>query len=203
MREKRSGGKTMLLSILMSAPGPLIVGYGFLLGKSATQMADFVRRSAELIALVVAYITFRVTSGAGMDERRKTLLERRSNLFVGCAMCLSGVSMLLIAVLSQSGEQGNVIPGLAVALLGVMANTFFWFRYRKLSRAQSSSILEVQSRLYRAKSLVDICVSAALLVVLIAPGSAAAAYFDKIGSVVVAVYLCRCGWKTIAEARGR
>lgn len=201
MKHTRSGSKTMLMSILMSAPGPLIVGYGLLLGRSATQMADLVRRSAELLALIVAWLTFRLTGRDGMDDGKKAALERRSNLFVGGAMFLNGLSMVLIALLSGNSEQGNVIPGLAVALLGVVANGIFWRRYKKLGTTQGSSILMVQSRLYRAKFLVDLCVTTALVVVLAAPGSAAAAVFDKAGSMIVAVYLCWCGGKTIYEAR--
>lgn len=191
----------MLMSILMSSPGPLIVGYGLIVGKSSTQLADFVRRSAELIALIVAYITFRITNQNDISMDKKHNLERKSNVFVGSAMCLSGISMLLIVLLFEKAEQGNVIPGLAVALMGVIANTIFWLRYRKLGKEQNNSILLVQSRLYRAKSLVDLCVTAALLVILIVPGSAVASYFDKFGSAVVAVYLCWCGIKTMHEAR--
>ncbi|MBQ8012459.1 MAG: cation transporter [Oscillospiraceae bacterium] len=200
MKTQNKGSKTMLMSILMSSPGPLIVGYGMLVGKSSTQIADFVRRTAELIALIVAYITFRMTGQSGMDAERKRTLERRSNLFVGSAMCFSGISMLLLVLLSGKTEQGNVIPGLAVALMGVIANTIFWLRYKKLGREQNNSILLVQSRLYRAKSLVDLCVTTALLVVLAAPGSAAADCFDKFGSAAVAVYLCWGGVRTILEA---
>ncbi len=199
MKARNQGSKTMLMSILMSSPGPLIVGYGLLVGKSATQLADFVRRSAELLALIVAYITFRLTSREGVETDRKSCLERRSNRFVGGAMCLSGISMLCIVLFAPNTEQGNVIPGLIVALMGMVANTIFWFRYRKLGTEQNNSILLVQSRLYRAKSLVDTCVTAALLVVLIAPGSAIAGYFDKCGSAVVAIYLCWCGIKTLLE----
>lgn len=63
--------------------------------------------------------------------------------------------MLLIALLSGETETGNVIPGLVVAVLGVIANTIFFFRYRKLSRMEHDAVLAVQSRLYGAKSLVD------------------------------------------------
>ncbi|MBO5664525.1 MAG: hypothetical protein J6R95_07085, partial [Bacteroidales bacterium] len=49
-----------LMSVLMSAPGPLVVGLGLLAGRSATQLADFIRRSAELLAILVAYITYQL-----------------------------------------------------------------------------------------------------------------------------------------------
>ncbi len=59
--------------------------------------------------------------------------------------------------------------------------------------------IEVQARLYRAKSLVDMCVSAALLSVAVAPASPFSFYLDKIGSGVVALYLIWCGFRTVYE----
>lgn len=201
MNTQKNGSRTMLMSVLMSAPGPIVVGIGLFLGKSSTQLADFIRRSAELMAIIVAFITYLLTSKPNVDADTKILSERRSNLFVGTAMSISGVSMLLIALFSKNTEQGNVIPGLCIAILGVVANTIFWFRYKKLGHAQNNTILLVQSRLYRAKSLVDICVTTALLVVLFLPGSAIAFYLDRIGSGVVSLYLIWCGCRTIAEHR--
>jgi len=57
----------------------------------------------------------------------------------------------------------------------------------------------VQARLYRAKSLVDGCVTLALLSVVLAPGSEVSYYLDLVGSVIVAVYLVFCGVQTIRE----
>ena len=55
MTKHQSGAKTLLLSVLMSAPGPLVFGLGLLSGRSATQIADFARRSAELLAIIIAF----------------------------------------------------------------------------------------------------------------------------------------------------
>ena len=87
----------------------------------------------------------------------------------------------------------------AVALLGVVANTAFFIKYTRLNRAEPNAIIEVQARLYRAKSLVDIRVSVALLSVAIAPESSVSCYLDMIGSAVVALYLLWCGIKTIYD----
>ena len=187
----------MLMSVLMSAPGPIVVGLGLLAGRSSTQLADFVRRSAELLAIIMAFVSYRST--VNVDEDRKAAIERKNNIFVGAVMCLSGAAMLFVTLMSEGGEKGNVIPGLVIAVLGVIANTIFWFRYARLSRSTGSSILAVQSRLYRAKSLVDCCVTIALATVAIFPTSPAAVYLDFIGSVIVAVYLIHCGIKTLRE----
>lgn len=198
--KNKAGNRTLLMSVLMSSPGPIVVGLGLMMGKSSTQLADFVRRSSELLAIIVSFVVYTRTTKEGYtDEERKAKLEQRSNLFVGAMMCLGGMAMLLIAMLSENTEKGNVIPGLVIAILGVIANTLFWFKYTKLSRQSGNSILTVQSRLYRAKSLVDMCVTIALGTVALFPESGAAYYLDLIGSVIVAAYLIWCGVKTIRE----
>ena len=86
-----------------------------------------------------------------------------------------------------------------IALLGVVANTLFWRKYTKLNKAEPNAIIAVQARLYRAKSLVDTCVSIALLSVVLFPGTKISFYLDFVGTIVVAVYLAWCGIKTIME----
>ena len=200
MKKQTSGSRTLLLSVLMSSPGPLVVGLGLMAGKSSTQLADFVRRSAELLAIIMAFVTYRLTTRDGeTDLARKNRLERCSNLFVGAMMCLGGSIMLVLAFAAGSEEKGNVIPGLTIAVMGVIANTLFWRKYARLNRAEPNPILAVQARLYRAKSLVDSCVTAALLSVAVAPEAAFSAWLDLIGSVIVAVYLVFCGVQTIRE----
>ena len=147
--KERSGSRTLLMSVLMSAPGPLVVGLGLLVGKSSTQLADFFRRSAELLAIIVAFVVYQL-AGKDEDPQKKARLERGSNLFVGAAMCLSGGIMLFLALFSGNGEKGNVIPGLAIALLGVIANSLFWRKYTRLGKQPGSAILAVQGRLYLA-----------------------------------------------------
>ena len=197
----RSGSRTLLLSVLMSAPGPLVVGLGLLAGRSSTQIADFVRRSAELLAIIMSFAVYRITTKEGAcDEEKRFRLERRSNIFVGAMMCLGGAFMVLLAFLSDNADKGNVIPGLSIAVMGVITNTAFWIRYTRLNRAQPNAILQVQSRLYRAKSLVDGCVTAALLSVVIAPGSPVSYWLDFAGSLIVALYLIYCGIRTVLEA---
>ena len=101
--------------------------------------------------------------------------------------------------ISGSSEKGNVIPGLAIALLGVIANSLFWRKYTRLGKQTGSAILAVQGRLYRAKTLVDGCVVIALSSVLLLPGSALSARLDTLGSAIVSLYLLWCGIKTIRE----
>ena len=196
--KKKSGERTLLASVVLSSPGPIVVGIGLLLGKSSTQLADFIRRTAELVAIIVSWAVYRVThKGTEYDENHRLRLERIANYCVGAAMCLSGIAMLIVALLYPAEEKGNVIPGLIIAILGVTTNTWFWIRYRMLNNANPNSILAIQSRLYSAKAVVDTCVAVALIVVAVSPGSPAAYFMDIAGSVAVALYLLINGAVTI------
>ncbi|MBQ6836173.1 MAG: cation transporter [Clostridia bacterium] len=198
MAKEKSGEKTLLLSVIMSAPGPLILGLGLLSGRSATQIADFVRRNSELLAIIVAYITYKITM---KKPENKENIERFSNRFVGAMMCLGGTLMMLITLFSENTDKGNVIPALIIAIMGVIANTLFWLKYAKINRAEPNPIIAVQSRLYRAKSLVDWCITIALLSVVFMPASPVSYWLDFVGSIIVAAYLVWCGIKTLKEAK--
>ena len=202
MQEKKSGAKTLLWSVIMSSPGPLVVGLGLLAGSSSTQIADFVRRSAELLAIIMSFVVYSLLAKGGIRSSvDKQKLESRSNMFVGAMMCLAGTIMAVLTFTMNQDDKGNVIPGLAIAVLGVIANSIFWSKYTRLNQANPDAILAVQARLYRAKTLVDISVTIALLSVLIAPRSMVSHWLDLVGSLVVAVYLVWCGIKTIHEER--
>ena len=200
MINKKSGAKTLLWSVIMSSPGPLVVGLGLLAGRSSTQIADFVRRSAELLAIIMSFVIYKVTiKGDVCDEARKQKLESYSNVFVGAMMCIGGSFMIYLALTSGNTDKGNVIPGLVIAVMGVIANSIFWRKYTKLNKAEPNAILKVQARLYRAKTLVDSCVTVALLSVVIAPASEISYWLDFAGSLIVAAYLIWCGVCTVYE----
>ncbi len=195
----KKGTKTLLMSVIVSAPGPLILGIGLLLGQSSTQIADFIRRTIELLAIIASFIAYSVITKKQLNEERGARVERNTNLFVGITMLAAGVIMLGITLLAKTENTGNVVMSFIIALLGAAANTFFWFRYKRLATLEDSSILEVQSKLYRAKSFVDLCVTVALLSVLIAPASSVSYWLDMIGSSVVSVYLAYSGVKIIID----
>lgn len=198
--EKKRGYRTLLISVLMSSYGPVILGLGLRVGHSSTQIADFTRRTAELLALIVALFVYAVTNRRqDMAEPLKRALERRGNRFTGVIMCISGLSMLLLSFLSRDSDKGNVLPALVIAVLGVAANAIFWRRYTALYQKQGNAILGVQARLYGAKTAVDACVVTALAAVLLLPGTKASFWLDRIGSLFVSLYMIRCGITTIRE----
>ena len=196
--ENKSGKKTLLFSVIMSAPGPLVIGLGLLIGQSTTQIADFVRRSIELVAIILSFVIYCITSKDDqIDDGKKQKYEKGSNVFVSIAMIVSGLIMLILALTSQSENKGNVIPGLVIALLGFVANSIFWVKYTKLGNKTNNNILIIQSRLYRAKTLVDFSVVFALSIVLFSTNDVVAFYFDLIGTICVSIYLGFTGIKSL------
>ena len=201
-RSGNTGQRTLLAAMLLSLPGPLVLGASLLLGRSSTQLADFIRRTAELGAIIVSWAVYRATIGRGMEDKaRKARLEHIARLCVGASMCLGGAAMALIALLSGSGDKGNVIPALVIAVLGIVTNGFFWLRYRGLNLREENAVIGAQSKLYRAKTLTDTCVTAALAIIAAAPGSQAALYMDIIGSLSVALYLMVSGSRLLIAPR--
>ena len=197
MADKKSGKKTLLTSVILSSSGPLVIGLGLMMGRSSTQIADFVRRSIELVAIILSYIVYCVTTKEdGVDDDKKKKYERNTNIFVSIAMVISGFIMIALALSSSSEDTGNVIPGLAIGMFGLIANSIFWIKYSKLGKESGNAILTVQSRLYLAKTFVDLSVVIALGVVLLAKDQMVAHYFDLIGTICVSTYLIFTGVKS-------
>ena len=206
-KTQKSGYRTLLLSVILSSPGPLILGLGLTVGHSTTQIADFTRRTSELLALIVSFVVYVITHKKGEEETEERELERKrlekkSNFFVGVIMCISGLSMLILTFLAGNRDKGNVLPAFVIALSGVIANTLFWRKYASLYKKDQNAILGIQARLYGAKSVVDLCITLTLLLVLLAPASPMAFWFDILGSVLVSAYMIRCGIRTIRENLG-
>ena len=200
MKNTNVSKRTLLLSVLMSSPGPLIVGISLITGKSSTQLADFIRRTIELLAIILSFIVYCITvKDDKVDEIKKQKLEKGANIFVSVAMVLSGIVMTFLALFSTDTDQGNVIPGLIIALMSVTANSLFWVKYTKLGQAENSKILILQSKLYRAKTFVDASVVITLSTVLLSTNVLVEHYFDMVGTLCVSAYLIFTGAQTLIK----
>lgn len=201
-RNSPKGEKTLLASLLLSAPGPIVTGISVLLSFSATQVADFFRRTTELAAIAVAFWVYRrLRKMSESNEDKQAHMERMAERFTGGAMIFSAVILLIITIFRIFSYQvgGNVTMGLVVAALGVLVNTWFWLRYRALNRENYDAVIAVQQKLYRAKACADICVVVALAAIAIAPGHPITWYTDVIGSVIITFYLFWNGLRTVQK----
>lgn len=188
--------KTLLTALLLSTPGPLVTGLAAISSHSTTQLADFIRRSVELVALFLSWWVFRqLQQNSKISKEAQSRLEHAVGLSVAGAMICSGIVMLVVAISRMSVFEpgGKVIPGLIIAVLGLITNLWFWWRYTVLNREQYSPVIAAQQNLYRAKAFVDLCVVIALAAVAVAPEHPLTRYVDILGSVTVAGYLLWTG----------
>jgi len=191
--------KTLLTSLLLSAPGPLVTGIAVVTSRATTQIADFIRRGMELVAIVIAWWVFRrLHRNNAVDEAERARLERAAGLSTAGAMAGSGAILMGLALsrLSAFEPGGSVTMGLTIAVLGAIANGALWRRYTVLTREQHNPVIASQQQLYRAKTVVDLCVVTALAAVALAPDHPATRYVDIVGSVSVACYLLWTGLRT-------
>lgn len=197
--------QTLLLSLLLSAWAPLATGIAVFMSTSATQIADFIRRSMELIVLLLSYLVFRYLTRKEVTAEVKERLERIVNLSVAVALASSGVVMLYLSLTRLQNYQpgGNVSVGLTIAILGFLVNFWFWRRYSVLGLEQEDAIMNAQRRLYLAKLFVDACVILALTSVAIMPTQHVTKYIDSFGSLAVAIYLLWTALRTSQEEQAK
>ncbi len=192
--------RTLRAAVLLSAWAPFATFAALLLGRSATQAADFVRRTAEFAAVLVSWLAFRRAQQVSNVQRAK--IEATVRRVVGAALALSAVVILLLAVARwlRPTPTGSVVLGFAIALLGAATNGWFWARYRRFERQERSPIVAAQARLYRAKTFVDAAVLAALGSVWWLGDGVTGRATDLAGSVIVAFYLAWSAAKQLADA---
>jgi divalent metal cation (Fe/Co/Zn/Cd) transporter len=197
--ETASREKTLVSSLLVSAPGVVLAAVALVMSTSTTQLADLVRRSMDLLAIVISWWVFRkVHRESTPSDTDRTRLERFAGLSVAGAMIGSGLVLLGLALsrLRAFTPGGTVYLGMLMVAVGLVVNTGFWRRYARLEREKAEAVMEAQTRLYLAKAGVDLAVLAALTTVALAPSRSATRYFDLVGSAVVAVYLLWSGLRT-------
>ncbi len=184
--------KTLITALLLSMWAPLTTGIAVILSHSTTQLADFIRRTVELIALFISWRVFRyVEKGQEVTAEKKKRLEMLAGVSVAIALGVSGLVMFTITLarLDAFEPGGNVYPGLAIAALGLITNSWFFLRYKKMTAEHYNPVIDAQRLMYRAKAGVDLCVIIALSSVAIAPAAALTRYVDSLGSLAVAFYL--------------
>ncbi len=192
--------KTLITALLLSMWAPLTTGIAVFLSQSTTQLADFIRRSVELVALFISWRVFRyVEKGQQVSPGDKARLEKIAGLSVAAALCISGLIMFTIT-LSRMGSfepGGNVYPGLAIATLGIITNSWFWRRYSKMTAEHYNPVIDAQRMMYRAKAVVDFCVIMALSAVVFDLSAPVTRYVDALGSLSVSIYLVWSGIGTL------
>ncbi len=198
----KSRQKTLTTALLLSMWAPVTTGIAVIISNSTTQLADFIRRTIELLALFVAWLVFRYVqkgshSSPAITIEKKAQLEKIAGLSVFVALVISGITMFIVTLsrLSAFEPGGNVYLGLVIAILGFIVNSWFWRRYARMTQENYNLVIDTQRLMYRAKVMVDFCVVIALAAVAISVSYAR--YVDLMGSAAVSIYLICSGIDTL------
>ncbi len=195
--------KTLILSIVFSAFGPIVTLIALFMNTSATQFADFVRRTAELSVLIFALYVYLKLSNNTHTKAQKNRFKITVYRLSGSILLFSAaiLSFLFIqALITPKVPEGNVILGLSIASLGIFFNGYFFIRYRRFNNQDHHFVMDSQGKIYQAKTMVDVSVVIALSSILIFPNSEISYWIDTLGTFVIALYLISRGFNLIFKA---
>lgn len=184
--------KTLLLSVIFSSFGPIVTFIAILMNTSSTQVADFVRRTVELSVLIFALMVYLKIKKQSLKDTTIVKLQKKVYRLLAIVLILSALVLIYLfiqALINPKVPEGNVWLGLSIASLGVMFNGYFWFAYRRFDQQKESFVMDSQSKMYQAKTLVDINVVIALSSIVLFENSMISYWIDTIGTLIIAIYL--------------
>lgn len=194
-QEYRAGRKNLLIALIASIPGPVALALSLGGGFSVTQLADLLRRSCELLSVVLAFVVFEVSHRASSHSQGR--LEALVRWVTGLSMVFSGLVVGWLAITSFGAERGGVTTSLVLAILGALVNAKLYLGYRKLRHG----VLTIQARLHRAKLLLDMWMTLVLLCTL-ASAPTVRQYADLIGSASIGLYVAISGLRLLLQKEG-
>ncbi len=190
--EEKKRERTLIYSIVFSSFGPVVTFIALLMNTSVTQFADFTRRTSELVVLVLALFVFRLLHSDTIRPARKKTLRKMIYTAVGIALIMAAALLVFMGLRSIANPQipsGNVWLGVSVAALGVFFNGYFWIRYTLFNKQETDTVMHTQSRLYQAKTVVDVSVLIALSSVVVFSGEWISYWIDLTTTFLISIYL--------------
>ncbi len=183
--------RTLLAGWLLALWSPVTYGWAAYVGQSTMMMADLLRRSTELAALVLAWAVYRWARTRNVDMAIYSRWETKANLLVASVM---GLSVVVIGIQSyrrflDPGELGDLRWGILLGFLGVLVNGWFWRRHQAYAREAHSPLSESQYRLFRSKALLDAYVVLNLSTAVYVRQQSWGLYVDALGALVPAAVL--------------
>ena len=166
-----------------------------ILANSVTLQSNVLRSSSETLAIFFSWLTVRRVA-QGITHRYNYGYGKLENL---ASLVIAAVMILSLAVIfgNAVGRFRNPIAigglgagmGLLFAGLAGSANAWYWVRLQGIAEKQSSAIMESQWRLFRARTIANLCVISSLGLSLTLRNYSWVVYVDPVGSIVLAGFL--------------
>ena len=193
--------KTLHRAWIASFVGLVAVLFAYKVGESSIIFADFLRRGIEFLSLFISWIVFLVINKKTLSAHAGKKLEFISGFFIVFIMLFSFISISYNAYIEflEPTETGWLLPGMVVASIAIINNSYFWRKYKKIVREESTQIIESQRRLYRSKVWGDGTVLITLLLTQFLGSYHWQKYIDPAGSVLIALFILFSAIKILKE----
>ncbi len=168
-----------------------------ILSNSITLQSNVLRNGSETLAIFFSWLTIRKAAKGTTDTYNYGYgkLENLASLVIAAVMITSLAIIFFNAIARFQdpvaiGGLGRGI-GIGVLFAGVAgsANAWCWLRARRLSQKEVSPIMESQWRLFRARTMANLCVVSSLVLSVALKEYFWAVYIDPIGSIVLSGFL--------------
>lgn len=182
-------------ALITGALDTVITFAAFAASRSSVILADFLKTSLELIAVLLAWYTVRRLRRGGHHQYHYGIgkLEHLSSLCVGGLM-IAGLLIILFSAFrnllhpAHIGGTGVWISMAAQAVYAVINGTLY-VRTLRSARAEGSPLMASQARLLLTRGLANAFILAALVASLLFHGQAWALYIDPLASLVIAMFI--------------
>jgi cation diffusion facilitator family transporter len=167
-------------------------------------LSDLLKSGSETAATFLSWLAVRkIRQGQNFEYNYgQGKLENISSLAVAGAMIFSWLIVTYSAIerLRHPAPLGSV--GLALFVTGgsALVNIWMWRKNLRLLQTEPSPILDSQWRLYRAKTVANICVVSSLLLGLALREYAWSLYIDPIGALIISGFLLQSAYRVVTDS---
>jgi cation diffusion facilitator family transporter len=198
--KERSIFTSFLLGVTALVPSIIAM----ILANSVMLFSDLLKSGSETVATFLAWLAVRkMRRGRTFDYNYgQGKLENISSLAIAGAMIFSWliVSYGAIERFRHPAPIGSIWFAIFVTGGSAIVNLLVWRKNLKLARAEPSPVIESQWRLYRAKTAVNVCVIASLLLSAIFRQHWWASYIDPAGAIVISGFLLMSAYRIVTDS---
>lgn len=198
--KERSILTSFLLGVVVLIPDIIAV----ILANSVMLLSDLLKSGSETVATFLSWLAVRkVRQGKTFDYNYgQGKLENISSLAVAGAMLLSWMIVTYGAIerFRHPSKIGSIAFALFVTGGSALVNFRIWRNNLKLSQTEASPIIESQWRLYRAKTVANICVVTSLILSAMFREYQWSAYIDPLGALLISGFLLQSAYRVITDS---
>lgn len=169
---------------------------------SVAMLTDVFRTGTDTLASFLSWWTLRKMAHGKTREYNYGYgkMENLASLAVAAAMTLSFLIVIISAVerFHRPEPMKNITFGVVFISIAGLVNAWCWMRNRRLARRERSAIMESQWRLFRAKTIINGCILAALISGKLLNEYHWSVYIDPITSLLLASFLLFSSYQIIS-----